>query len=217
MNPKHVSAIASALAALASAAPAAAHSVHTVQPGESLWSIAAANDFSMGALAAANGLSEDGVIVVGQTIQIPSASAAPTTSGPEPTAETVSPWVVQEVALQHGVSPSLAAAIAEQESGFNNALVSSADARGVMQITPAAWQFVQANLAAYPLQAASAHDNVQAGVIYLAQLLRETGGDELAATAAYYQGLTSVRSIGLLPETQTYVNNVMALRSGYGG
>ena len=54
---------------------------------------------------------------------------------------------VQSVASQHGVSPSLATAIAYQESGFNNAMVSSANARGVMQVMPGTWDYVQQNLA----------------------------------------------------------------------
>ena len=113
--------------------------------------------------------------------------------------------------------PSLAAAIAEQESGFNNGFISSANARGVMQILPGTWDFVQSNLAGHRLDPASARDNVHAGVLYLSQLLRDTGGDEVAAAASYYQGLSSVRSIGLLAETRTYVANVMALRAKYGG
>ena len=60
-------------------------------------------------------------------------------------------------------------------------------------------------------------DNVKAGSLYLAHLLRETGGDPTMAAAAYYQGLSSVRRIGMLPETQRYVANVMALRSRFGG
>lgn len=112
-------------------------------------------------------------------------------AAPQPTQETVDPSLVQQVALEHGVSPSLAAAIAEQESGFNNAFVSRANAGGVMQITPDAWQFVQGNLAGYPLDPASARENVHAGVMYLGRLLRDTGGDMVAATAAYYQGLSS--------------------------
>ncbi|MEA2397563.1 MAG: hypothetical protein QOK25_1119, partial [Thermoleophilaceae bacterium] len=47
--------------------------------------------------------------------------------------------------------------------------------------------------------------------------LRSTGGDAALAAAAYYQGLGSVRRIGLLPATQRYVNNVQALRSRFGG
>ena len=56
-----------------------------------------------------------------------------------------------------------------------------------------------------------------AGALYLAQLMRATNGDPAMAAAAYYQGLSSVRRIGMLPETQQYVANVMALRSRFGG
>ena len=34
---------------------------------------------------------------------------------------------------------------------------------------------------------------------------------------AYYQGLGSVRRIGMLPETRQYVANVLSLRSRFGG
>ena len=37
------------------------------------------------------------------------------------------------------------------------------------------------------------------------------------AAAGYYQGLASVRKIGMLPETERYVANVMALRGRFGG
>ena len=86
-----------------------------------------------------------------------------------------------------------------------------------MQILPGTWHFIENSLANHPLDPASASGNVHAGVIYLGQLLRDTGGDEVAATAAYYQGLSSVRAHGLLPETRAYVDNVMALRRKYGG
>jgi hypothetical protein len=54
-------------------------------------------------------------------------------------------------------------------------------------------------------------------VLYLGQLLRDTGGDAATAAAAYYQGLASVRDRGMLPETERYVANVMALRGRFGG
>jgi N-acetylmuramoyl-L-alanine amidase len=115
------------------------------------------------------------------------------------------------------VSPSLAAAVAWQESGFNNGIVSSANARGAMQILPGTWSWIEDTLAPGPLDPASPSDNVRAGVMYLAQLLRDTGGDERSAVAAYYQGLGSVRAHGLLEETQHYVESVMALRPRFGG
>ena len=54
------------------------------------------------------------------------------------------------------------------------------------------------------------------GKTLLARLLRETG-DPATAVAAYYQGLGSVRRIGMLPETRPYVATVLALRSRFGG
>ena len=59
------------LATLALAAPASAEVAHTVQPGETLWSIAAANNLTTRTVAAYNGLSEDAQVVLGSTIRVP--------------------------------------------------------------------------------------------------------------------------------------------------
>src|SRR3954470_24051286 len=77
------------------ATPAAASVPHVVQPGETLWSIAAANNFTTRAFAAANGLSEDSAVIAGTTLKVPSVAeaasalggaptAAPAAAGPEP-------------------------------------------------------------------------------------------------------------------------------------
>jgi LysM repeat protein len=49
---------------------------HTVQPGETVWGIASANGLSVDAVAAVNGLSDPNLIVVGSTLEIPSADEA---------------------------------------------------------------------------------------------------------------------------------------------
>jgi hypothetical protein len=85
-----------------------------------------------------------------------------------------------------------------------------------MQGFPRTWDFVEQRLAGRRLNPASALENVHAGVMYLGHLLRETGFDERQAAAAYYQGLGSVRRIGMLPDTRRYVADVMALRARYG-
>ncbi len=59
------------IAMLITAAPASAAAPHTVQPGETLWSIAAANNLTTRTVAAFNGLSEDAQVVLGSTIQVP--------------------------------------------------------------------------------------------------------------------------------------------------
>jgi N-acetylmuramoyl-L-alanine amidase len=137
---------------------------------------------------------------------------------PYPTAQTVSPEQVASIAAANGVPPSLANAIAYMESGFNNELVSSADARGVMQITPGTWEWIDRELAgAAPLAPASALENVRGGVLLLHSLLQATGGDQALAAAGYYQGLPSVLQNGMYPSTQRYVSDVEALQQRFGG
>jgi LysM repeat protein len=58
------------------AATAGAAVPHTVQEGETVWGIATANGLSVDAVAAYNGLSDPNLIVVGETIEVPSADEA---------------------------------------------------------------------------------------------------------------------------------------------
>jgi N-acetylmuramoyl-L-alanine amidase len=147
-----------------------------------------------------------------------SAQGVPT-DPPYPTPERVTASEVGSVAAANGVPSSLADAIAWQESGFNNDLVSSADARGVMQILPGTWEWIQHSLdtGGPPLAPASAADNVRGGVLLLHSLLSSTGGAEAMAAAGYYQGLPSVEQNGVYPSTQSYVNSVLALERQFGG
>lgn len=204
---------------------------YRVRLGDSLSAIAARHGISTAALARANGLSEQGVLLTGTVLRLPGGgtavaqppSAAPASSssgggGPVASPGRVTAQEVQQIAAEHGVPGSLAAAIAWQESGFNNNMVSVADARGVMQILPGTWSWIRDSLAGgRPLDPASAHDNVRAGSMFLNQLLKESGGDPAMAAAGYYQGMASVRRIGMLPSTKQYVANVLALRSRFGG
>jgi len=203
---------------------------YKVRQGDTLGALATSSGVSVDAMAAMNGLDPSAPLLIGTVIKLPSGAPAPPNAAtpepaqtvvpqanPEPTNAVVGASDVQSVAALHGVSPSLAAAIAWQESGFNNAMVSSANARGVMQVMPGTWSYVQDNLADRALDPNSATDNVHAGVLYLKRLLADTGGDESAAIAGYYQGLSSVRSRGMYDDTKQYVANVQALRARFGG
>jgi soluble lytic murein transglycosylase-like protein len=220
-------------AAAAAAAPAAAaptaQGAYTVRPGDTLSGLAAGARVSLGAMAAINGLDPDGMLLAGTVVKLPSGAPAPARAAqpapaatvvpqaaPEPSPGRVDAGAIQTAASAAGVSPSLAAAIGWQESGFNNAMVSGANARGVMQITPGTWDFVQSNLAGRKLDPSSAADNVSAGVLYLKHLIQQTG-DESTAIACYYQGCGSVQSRGMFNDTKQYVANVQALRSRFGG
>ena len=208
---------------------------HTVEPGETLWSIAAASNLTTRTLAAYNGLSEDSQVVLGSTIQIPSESEGAAALGGQPPAAAApsqpqspapapapagngfaSSGQVSQAAAQNGAAPSVATGIAYQESGFNNSMVSPAGARGVMQVMPDTWDFVENNLGAGPLDPNSTEDNLRAGSMYL-DYLEGIMGDRNSAIAAYYQGPQSVRDHGILPETQRYIDNVLALSQRFGG
>ena len=214
----------SAVALLVAASPIAAEAQvpHTVEPGESLWSIAAQDGLSVDQLAAANGLSPDAALMAGDTVLIPPGAPSPSgdptqpASGacvwacasavhPHPTDETVTPEQVGSIAARYGMSAPLVQSIAWNESSFNNAAVSRAGARGVMQIIPDTWNFIDQQLADRPLDPASATDNVEAGVIYLHHLYHVQGGDGDATVASYFQGPNRE---ALLPETQTYLHEI---------
>jgi LysM repeat protein len=105
------------------AATASAAVPHTVAPGETLWSIAAANNFTTQTLAAYNGLSGDSEVYVGETIQIPTVAegasalassgttSTTTTSTSSAATHTVQPGEsVSSVAAANGVSPDTLAA-----------------------------------------------------------------------------------------------------------
>jgi LysM repeat protein len=230
--------------ASAASAPAPASTSggsYVVQPGDTLTAIAARAGMSVSALAAANGLNPAGPLLIGTALQVPAGAALPqsqASSGspatsqpvgaaaegsainpPYPTSETVSPSEVGSIAAANGVPAALADAIAYQESGFNNGLVSTADARGVMQILPGTWSWIQQSLApqSSPLAPASATDNIRGGVLLLHSLLNATGGSDAMAAAGYYQGLPSVERYGVLPSTQQYVNDVLALEQRFSG
>ena len=201
---------------------------YKVRPGDTLSGLAAASRVRASQMAYMNGLDPEAPLIAGTVIKLPTGASINTTTpapartivpqaAPIATVGRLSAAEVASLAAQQGVPSSLAAAIAWQESGFNNSMISAANARGIMQIMPGTWSWVQANLSSARLDPASATDNVRAGALYLAHLLRETNGDPALAAAGYYQGLSSVRRIGMLPETERYVANVLALRSRFGG
>jgi LysM repeat protein len=66
---------------------------HTVQPGETLWGIAAANGIPEASLAAYNGLAADAYLIIGQTITIPGATTSSTSSMTSSSGTTASPPV----------------------------------------------------------------------------------------------------------------------------
>jgi hypothetical protein len=111
---------------------------------------------------------------------------------------------------RYGVSRSLVRAVAWMESGFQNDVVSSTGAFGVMQIMPDTWKFVEQVLLGRQVPR-TAHQNVRVGVLYLRHLLRHFGWNRRLALAGWYQGPAAVERHGLYRQTRSFVRVVLAL------
>ena len=193
-------------------APPAVGGTYTVRPGDSLSSISNHFGVSLGALADMNGIGLNDVLLIGRRLRLPATTVTSTLSTyPRSTVRgSIVYW-----ANHYGVDPHLAAALAWMESGFNNAMVSPAGAVGVMQVTPATWDYVEQVLLLGEQVAHDADGNVRVGIAYLHHLLRVFGGDEQLALAAYYQGAREVVESGLLPGTKLYVADILALKQRF--
>jgi soluble lytic murein transglycosylase-like protein len=169
--------------------PQRVDSIHAVQAGETLSSIAARYGTTTSALSRINHLSDPNLIVIGTKLKVPSTGSAPAAAATPTSAAsttTVEAALVHE-ALVHGVSPSLVKAVAWEESGWQQNVVSSAGAIGVMQVMPGTARFVNRVLGGGNLRIQSMVDNVHLGVMYLAHLLA-TQPTEEKALAAYNSG-----------------------------
>jgi N-acetylmuramoyl-L-alanine amidase len=218
---------------------------HRVVAGDTLSHLAVRYGVSARSIAEANGLASSGLIRIGATLTIPGGGSAPAPSAglaPEtqnagvtipdrvrasvaqnratlaarshPSKEQVRE-IVAATARRNGVDPALAQAVAFHESGFQQRVVSPVNAIGVMQVLPSTGEGISRSIGR-DLDLLDVQDNVTAGVVLLKQLIRSTGSTD-RALAGYYQGLGSISRRGLLPQTQTYIANVNALRPRFGG
>ncbi|HUR14138.1 MAG TPA: LysM peptidoglycan-binding domain-containing protein [Mycobacteriales bacterium] len=207
---------------------------YTVRPGDGLIVVARRLHTTPAVLTRLNGLRRD-YLILGESLRYPTSvrvtTTAPRSSGtvaipgsvaqsaaahramlrarPLPTKAQVQQMVAR-AARRHGVPASLALALAYQESGFQQRVVSPVDAIGAMQVLPSTGASL-GRLHGRTFDLLKASDNVEAGVILLRDLLQATGSVE-KALAGYYQGLGSIRRVGLLPQTKQYIRNVQLLR-----
>lgn len=211
---------------------------YVVRSGDSLYGLAARFHVDWRVIAQRNHLPRSLVVMIGQRLVIPQKvrvtgpprAAMPSRGYPSavlaaaahhrallagravPSAYTVQ-TLIRQVSRAFGVDPALALGLAYQESGFNQRVVSPADAIGVMQVLPSTAQFVSTYVVHRRLDLLDTRDNIVAGVGLLSVLLRRAPMP--VAIAGYYQGLQSVRTQGMFADTKAYVRNVTALRARF--
>jgi soluble lytic murein transglycosylase-like protein len=109
--------------------------------------------------------------------------------------------LITSVATLKGVPPSIALAVAQKESGFNQAAVGSSGEIGVMQLMPA----TAAGLGVDP---SDLNQNVTGGVSLLASLYQQFG-NWTQALEAYNAGPTAVNQ-GTVPSSSvSYASSIL--------
>jgi hypothetical protein len=181
---------------------------HVVARGESFFSIAGAYRVSPWQLARENGIPLTRVIVPGQRLVLPARARRFIASAPasrESVRAAIDRW-----SRVYGVDRRLARALAWMESGFQQDVVSSVGAIGVMQLLPETWDFVDAVLLGVSTPR-NYEGNVQAGVRYLRWQLDEFQGNVHLALAGWYQGARALRERGMYDDTKEFVRIVLGL------
>jgi LysM repeat protein len=205
----------------------AATQVHVVARGETLIGIARRYGISVDAIVAANGITNPGRIYGGQQLTIPGSSAVPAPAASTPDApgasqalmaqrDAVRQLIVEESA-SIGVPAAFALAVAWQESGWQQSVVSHAGAVGIMQLMPATAVWIGEAMLGAPVDMYDARQNVRAGVRLLAYYLGRYGGSHELALAAYYQGQRALDLHGIYPVSRPYIASVLALEALFGG
>lgn len=127
--------------------------------------------------------------------------------------------LIAAASQKYGVEASLIEAVIQTESNFNETAVSSAGAKGLMQLMDGTARGLGVTNSLDPQQ------NIEGGTRYLAMLLKKYNGNEQVALAAYNAGPGRIDRLGIstdaqlqqqltaLPqETQRYVGKVLSAK-----
>lgn len=224
-------------------AAAASAGTHRVVAGDTASALATRYGTTIAAIISANGLDSRATIRVGQVLSVPGTTASAASAGGAGVGSTFAgrtypahvvaaanenlatlrsvgvpsrdemKSLIAQTARDMGVDPALALAVAYQESGFNHASVSPANAIGTMQVIPSSGDWAS-DLVGRDLNLLDPRDNVTAGVAILRQLVK-AAPDLPTAIAGYYQGLAGVQRNGMYADTRRYVASVRTLMSRF--
>jgi soluble lytic murein transglycosylase-like protein len=109
--------------------------------------------------------------------------------------------LIASMAPSYGVPPSLALAVAQKESNFNQAAVGSAGEIGVFQLMPGTARDLGVN-------PSDLNQNVQGGLSYLSQLYNQLG-DWTLALEAYNGGASHVTAGTVSSAAKSYAQSIM--------
>lgn len=186
---------------------------YRVNAGDTLSHIAQKFGVTVSALMEVNSLKSADHIYEGEVLNLPEASSiAPATISKSDARE-----CLIDAAYEFDIALDLILALAWQESGWQQHVVSGAGAVGLMQLMPAtaAWAIEDLGVDDAEDWRTNACSNARLGAAVLGALIDQAGGDGRTALAFYVQGWYSVEINGWFDETKQYVANVTLLREEF--
>jgi beta-lactamase class A/LysM repeat protein len=212
------------------AQPAAPAGEYVVQSGDTLSGIAKTVGVSLKALLEANELADPDRLTVGQKLIVPAGAtapgavpagrsnqpgAAPASSSPAQAGQAVpsdeAGATLDRLAQQYAVDPALVRALAWIDSDGKPRKLDAPGGIGYLTVTDKTFEYIQASLVKRALDRENPSDNVEAGIAYVASMLK-WGGEETKGLAGFIQGPGSVRANGIRPATDEQIKRILALR-----
>jgi N-acetylmuramoyl-L-alanine amidase len=205
---------------------------YLVQPGDTLRGIAKAVGVGLKALLDANELTDPDRLTVGQKLVVPAggasvsssvpaarsnqpgAAAAPapaTSTAPAAATSDEASATIDRFAQQYGVDPALVRALAWIDTDGKPRKLDAPGGLGYLAVTDPTFAFIQASLVKRTLDRAVPGDNLEAGIAYVASMLK-WGGEESKGLAGFIQGPGSVRANGVRPATEDQIKRIQTLR-----
>lgn len=194
---------------------------YTIEPGDTLTSIAQLYHTTIWTLVHANAIRNINLIFVSQRICVPSHGHA---SASGVSADGSIRWydyndlewsnrsqvrnLLYQVAAIHRLPPRLLLAIAWQESGWTQHVIAWDGGIGVMQLMPYTAMSINASIG-QQLDPYALWDNLNLGATYLQWLWSSFHGNLTKVISAYNEGGWAVEHQGIF--NWSYVNNVLAL------
>jgi beta-lactamase class A/LysM repeat protein len=214
----------------AGAKPVGAPTEYVVQAGDNMSAIAQSLGVSLRALLEANGLDDPDRLKIGQKLIVPAgatapsaaaapaakpgqatASAATTAQQPAPAAGDEYGAALDKLAQQYNVDPALVRALAWIDTDGKPQRLDAPGGVGYLTVTDKTFEYVQQSLVKRTLDRANTTDNLEAGIAYVASMLK-WGGEETKGLAGFLQGPGSVRTNGIRPAIDEQIKRIQTLR-----
>jgi len=204
--------------------PQRSNGEYVVQPGDTLSGIAKSLGIGLKALLDLNPLADPDRLTVGQKLAVPAGTQAngagggqsspptQTNGATQPSTSSTDPGAtLDKLAQQYGVDRNLVRALAWIDTNGKPRPLDASGGIGYLKVTGGTFDYIQGTLVTRTLDRNNPADNAEAGIAYVAAMLK-WGGEDAKGLAGFMQGPGSVQANGVRPTVDDQIKRVLALR-----